>query len=117
MRISDWSSDVCSSDLFPTLAGHHIQCLRRSYRDSVGTETLSANSTHCSCIFYNQCYLPQDVGRRAKRDEYPHIQVSGRDCFPGYRNLRTSVLLPKPQRDRKSVDKGKRVSVRVNHGG
>src|SRR3546814_1832211 len=25
MRISDWSSDVCSSDLEPAFAGHHIK--------------------------------------------------------------------------------------------
>src|SRR3546814_10211647 len=40
MRISDWSSDVCSSDLFPN--GQTIwEALNKSVRDAGGVATLS----------------------------------------------------------------------------
>src|SRR3546814_3320949 len=40
MRISDWSSDVCSSDLLTFIKGHSLEYKRKLSVDIVVTETL-----------------------------------------------------------------------------
>src|SRR3546814_11773269 len=42
MRISDWSSDVCSSDLTLDRLGYHIGDRRRIAARRIGDETLEA---------------------------------------------------------------------------
>src|SRR3546814_17255739 len=91
MRISDWSSDVCSSDLMGVRPG----------RSSAWT-----NWTSCSCAVAEQPW------RRA---------VLAADRLPPetMRPRPSSFLLsaPPPAIDRKSVVSGKRVSDRVDLGG
>src|SRR3546814_11931204 len=78
MRISDWSSDVCSSDLAFDFGMALPQRLARLPRDQISERILLA---------------AHDIGEAARS------------------------LHPEGQRDRKSVVKGKSVSVRVDLGG
>src|SRR3546814_17904887 len=84
MRISDWSSDVCSSDLgFPAAPVADCVVADRLLREP-GLRTM---------------------GRPPRPGRLRGLDVQGRDggcCIPG---------------DRKSVVKGKSVSVRVDLGG
>src|SRR3546814_20431552 len=102
MRISDWSSDVCSSDLLA----------QRSKRGVSTARPIQLASVTCM----------------------PMAEVEGGACpipilpFPSIRSL-TDVPAEPPRRlipvletrkrssDRKSVVKGKSVSVREGHGG
>src|SRR3546814_13308882 len=80
MRISDWSSDVCSSDLMCSMTRGPASC------PSFVTWPTSSTVT----------FFPL-----ARRSRSPV-------------NSRTCATLPG---DRKSVDDGRSVSVRVDHGG
>src|SRR3546814_11447761 len=108
MRISDWSSDVCSSDLFfnipPPAASHFRSTIRgmlwRTHsRKIITTPTMKAKARQL-CT-----YLPASV--IAEKISGPRI---GRSTRRPERTFR-------PVRDRKSVGEGKRGSVRVYTGG
>src|SRR3546814_15106715 len=94
MRISDWSSDVCSSDLFSaTLAGQrdngHFAIVRRFYRpDYVGRVPAGGNGK-------------QDITRPTQR-----VDLALED------GIETIIVA-----ERTSVVSGKSVSVRVDRGG
>src|SRR3546814_3785009 len=92
MRISDWSSDVCSSDLLAGLVlGEVGQCLR---------DRFSIALRQCSNNF-------RTIGAPPRRVD-------------GHHDVEEAVLLEACFRigvDRKSVVEGKRGSVRVDHGG
>src|SRR3546814_16028190 len=87
MRISDWSSDVCSSDLPRTRLGQAIAC-DLFHAHEVGQEARL------------------DLGA-AKAVDHPRRHIVDRDIGAG----RGSAL------DRKSDVEGKSVSVRVALGG
>src|SRR3546814_17166761 len=82
VRISDWSSDVCSSDLAPAT----------------------------SALRFMRCYSPKYFSDRRLRRR---LQLS--DVYTG--NWHISGNAGRQDLDRKSVVWGKRVSVRVDHGG
>src|SRR3546814_18484776 len=90
MRISDWSSDVCSSDL------------RAPEQRLVGQHLVHAVQEH-------DCEYLVGLSNQFKTQVVPHGSRSAeaRSDFEG----------PSLQQDRKSVVKGKRVSVRVDLGG
>src|SRR3546814_13229804 len=97
MRISDWSSDVCSSDL------------ALSRRDHVEIERL---------------YLPDfgqlAIGRTGARDGDVDILKLDRQLVgPAFSTIGGNGLQPPRRRaiDRKSVVSGKSVSVRLDLGG
>src|SRR3546814_19335462 len=99
MRISDWSSDVCSSDL---LCPHHSPHRIDIEEDVVGVEQLLQGQV-------DDAYL-----RAEQQDPRDHEQHAG----DNQRNQRHG----EKQRfergvDRKRVVKGKRVSVSVETGG
>src|SRR3546814_8514984 len=85
MRISDWSSDVCSSDLMPISPTSFIHALRLA--------DIPETARH--------------AGRRALLDTLGTGAAGSATA--------ASDILRDP--DRKSVDAGKSVSVRVNIGG
>src|SRR3546814_13135983 len=95
MRISDWSSDVCSSDLLAAQESRNIQqvLLRLAVADALGRvegETRLGGASGCP-------------GGR------PRGRTAGRGLSRG--------LTLRLGRDRKSVVYGKSVSVRVDLGG
>src|SRR3546814_19861893 len=96
MRISDWSSDVCSSDLRPSLRGAEgdaaIQSGARPPLDCFARATREFILRACKAVegLAMTKFLPTSPAPR------PSIPASG---------------------DRKSVVQGKRVSVRVDLGG
>src|SRR3546814_13980858 len=97
MRISDWSSDVCSSDLLVgrRRLGHRVrESIQRARRN---------------CRRRRRSYLA-DVGEYDPLLRQPpgHIRWRGQ----GEGDLRRLLY-----RDRQSVEEGKSVSVRVDLGG
>src|SRR3546814_18814946 len=100
MRISDWSSDVCSSDLLPfaqrRMVGPYI------FFDRMGPKQLAPG-------------LPREADVRP----HPHIGLSTITyLFDGEITHRDSLGSEQPIRpDRKSAEAGQRVSVRVDLGG
>src|SRR3546814_11154927 len=93
MRISDWSSDVCSSDL-----GERQQLIRHGEgaRDvAAGNHELAAE--------------PEGVSEGRGMSGPP--RPGDRRAYMSLRPVRVAM------RDRKSVVSGKRVSVRVDPGG
>src|SRR3546814_19727698 len=94
MRISDWSSDVCSSDLRAVLQPDHH-----------GRHPCNAMHSPAPCSASSPCPpAAPSATNRCRRSPQP----------PPRRRLSR----PKSRRtDRKSVVKGKSVSVRVEHGG
>src|SRR3546814_12353324 len=98
MRISDWSSDVCSSDLQPLdvgLGGHAIEAADQRRHPC---EEAPAGKSGA-------------IGQRPDKDvtEQQHCRRVALAARPQIDDGR--------QRDRKSVEKGKRVSVRLELGG
>src|SRR3546814_13423918 len=103
MRISDWSSDVCSSDLWvaahliehgdPGMAGMMQAAMERKYSASTGERFFTAGGTHRFANFGRHGgYIPVDKA----------LQQSVNLVFI---------------RDRKSAGEGKSVSGRVKLGG
>src|SRR3546814_12566252 len=100
MRISDWSSDVCSSDLI--LLDHHVD---------VEPQAFHISERHCRGS--SQARRTQ-VGRALRRLRAWKILRCGEDArlvsqYP--------VRDRRRPRDRKSVVEGKSVAVRVGLGG
>src|SRR3546814_13499940 len=95
MRISDWSSDVCSSDLIGTgiEADGFLERVRIAYAANF---SLNAKTDHGRFDF-DPVLFSRNVSESAEGDLVDEEEAS---------------LL-----DRKSVEKGKRVSVRVDIGG
>src|SRR3546814_18566696 len=100
MRISDWSSDVCSSDLRQHDAKHRLQLRRAADRCSLFK--LGIEPVH------GMAQQGISVGNKEQRHDGNRAPVAD------------DVQLRQPgtaQQDRKSVVEGKGVSVRVDLGG
>src|SRR3546814_11227457 len=107
MRISDWSSDVCSSDLHPVLfqAGASDQ----------GRDLAARRAEAIYAVAYD---LP--ASQEYYRDIKRRVREAGRkDPVPIMPGLVTYVgsTDAETRADRKSVVSGKSVSVRVDLGG
>src|SRR3546814_12518443 len=102
MRISDWSSDVCSSDLmgvsYVTLTGEYVF-------SKLPYPLLSLHLGNQTPFFAHVTYNLMDYGEFVS-DRYAALHYSHH--FEGFLLNRI---------DRKSVVEGKRVSVRVVNGG
>src|SRR3546814_11880150 len=108
MRISDWSSDVCSSDLMAT--------------------TSLASTTACSAVARCRCRCSKRASTNGSAREDRHDRTAALHRIGGVRGgapghaagLRDRERRGCPARcllDRKSVVKGKSVSVGVDLGG
>src|SRR3546814_20692866 len=125
MRISDWSSDVCSSDLLPMKIreGSNIPSW-----PGLGVRVVAPIANSDSTVIPKKGTKPRAITRGADR-----ITVLERGCdreiihcIGSFCSLRKRVLArtdktiitsAKTMADRKSVVSGKSVSVRVNLGG
>src|SRR3546814_11013764 len=94
MRISDWSSDVCSSDL---------QCAC----NGGGQDEPAVALGHGRGRHHLHRISPDQAGDKRGGDRSPCPDAPGGGACPR----------PPAARDRKSVVSGKRVSVRVDLGG
>src|SRR3546814_14267057 len=121
MRISDWSSDVCSSDLtiFCVALGRQMPASDRSQPMSFGIDP-SLRSTCKVAVFWNHRWLrlvlTRTWGDRSKSAPAPTQTVPGLlkfDC-PSSFDERSELRMPL---DRKSVVQGRSVSGRVVRGG
>src|SRR3546814_15694881 len=97
MRISDWSSDVCSSDL-PLSFGGYFANRRQNKAPDITRRSIKSRSI-ASCL--------------ASPAQIPFKNVGVEDAFRQY----LPVFVQQYRKDRKSVVSGKRVSVRVDLGG
>src|SRR3546814_16046873 len=105
MRISDWSSDVCSSDL-PNPSGPAIS-------GGGGTSAIWVTSPSAGATIRS---APVGVIRTGSRKKAPTQMVRpsishGSTGQPSSQKQRVTIA------DRKSAGSGKRVSVRVDLGG
>src|SRR3546814_14586327 len=117
MRISDWSSDVCSSDLvdraaFVRCEGETLAELRKlvaSCRLDVPDALPPALALLVGNMGYETIGLVEDL-------PVPHADAIG---VPAMTFVRPSLLLvfDRLKEDRKSVVSGKSVAVRVDLGG
>src|SRR3546814_14064822 len=112
MRISDWSSDVCSSDLIL-----HIVAAQKPQNEAQAALAAQTAATHI---------LTMKVAKRVA--DYPHdtrmIAAYAKLARASATQFETMAVLKGKRRstrqkitERKSVVKGKSVSVRVNLGG
>src|SRR3546814_19585433 len=92
MRISDWSSDVCSSDLL-TLQSRHA---------AIGPKALSVGDKAVLRSVWRSEYWPPSWMMHASTMK---------------RSRRREITAADKPLDRKSVGEGKSVSVRVDQGG
>src|SRR3546814_11276678 len=100
MRISDWSSDVCSSDLRPCGG---------AYRQGPAP---AANATHRPGWQVQAARAPSDDPCGSTDRMRPALSNS-----PAHLPQRRGSTRDQCWLDRKSFEKGKRVAVALNHGG
>src|SRR3546814_14519225 len=103
MRISDWSSDVCSSDLHAQIAWRRAAQgarKRRAPADAPGGGVLFIVTDKCNHHFP---VVLVGKGDRGTEEDAAPVALAGR--------------IDHPQPKRKSVVQGKSVSVRVSIGG
>src|SRR3546814_4866994 len=145
MRISDWSSDVCSSDLAHEARRVAAGALRAGDRREVGAGFAQRRVRHrneeaveigllggarAAAVVVAAAFQQQEAGRRAELaavgDDRGVVVVGGLGCFVRLVADKGRLAVggpPQPpgvailRRDRKSAGKGKRVSVRVDLGG
>src|SRR3546814_20290684 len=125
MRISDWSSDVCSSDL--AVKGTELV----AGGDVLGVEDIEDINRHSKTHVFRQIELwgerelqidvlgPLTLHHRATRCQHRAvtIQITVERCRTKLRCDVVGWVNALTAKERKGVVKGKSVSVRVNHGG
>src|SRR3546814_18370600 len=133
MRISDWSSDVCSSDLLPQLlewpAKTSSDSLRSCFRGSAHVRqtskqwrsTPSRQARICTGVSPAQSPLSVRLSKRHVFEERLQRGAGGDGPALGIVlspvHLARSLLTNPRSGDRKSVGAGKSVAVRLGPGG
>src|SRR3546814_17866895 len=112
MRISDWSSDVCSSDL-PVDGYFYVGITTRSWKTR-WAEHRRAMRKGCNLLFHRK--LREEL--EAKRVTYIHHKVMAvtTDVEALY-EAEEALVRGHWDEDRKGAGEGKSVSVRVDCGG
>src|SRR3546814_15194277 len=122
MRISDWSSDVCSSDLTNVGGGRWPRCPKRCRRRTATQSRRRARAADA------RLQPPMKVSNSSftfsttmtdaitQASDASHGAITKRPIFSRSVTKRTSGITAHG-RDRKSVVEGKSVSVRVDLGG
>src|SRR3546814_13294422 len=112
MRISDWSSDVCSSDLFRRYDGT-LGGLFRQIQRSMGVTIWWNEGIYVSPVGRYSVMLPQNKDLMAQ--VVSELQAKGaKNVVASLQAGTVSFVAPG---DRKSVVSGKSVSVRADPGG
>src|SRR3546814_14673139 len=121
MRISDWSSDVCSSDL--KVEEQEKERLRLQVLRNLIDETLQIQEAKANDIVVDRAEIDQSYARVAQNfgqnpqqfDTY--LRDQGSSAASMKRQIEGELAWGRLLRDRKSVVWGKSVSVRVDLGG
>src|SRR3546814_19443612 len=103
MRIGDWSSDVCSSDLFVVFVGTIVK-RREPHIYVANWFYLSFIVTIAMLHIVNNLSVPATIFGSKSYSAFAGVQDALTQWWYGHK-------------DRKSVVMGKRVSVRVDFGG
>src|SRR3546814_15434563 len=112
MRISDWSSDVCSSDLLPVILPaiaarvkmDHLEAERMGPVGAAGAYAPAVAETHSGVVFFagERAYkLKKDVRseeRRVGKEGSVRVDLGGR------RNMNKKQTIPKEKRRMHSTD-------------
>src|SRR3546814_13680018 len=114
MRISDWSSDVCSSDLLWSRAGPAGDAARPPPLPPVAPRAAQLRSAGDDPRLGEQRRL---VVEGPARDRHRPLQLRLLIGFGAAHHLGRLRREPRHRRDRKLVVEGKSVSVRVDLGG
>src|SRR3546814_11934928 len=121
MRISDWSSDVCSSDLEGHGHGRHVGWLDGGYGPFGRRYGRHAHAGERPFLSSRTCQDGPLYARGGKRRGGGHGSWIGRRhaAQPARLQFRAAGQAgsPRPDEDRKSGVQGKSVSVRVYIGG
>src|SRR3546814_6167141 len=80
MRISDWSSDVCSSDLDPSLQIVHRRLLRASRRDLCRGRGAEGRVRLLPGLRWRQQTVPCAFARTGLRPSRPEERGVGKEC-------------------------------------
>src|SRR3546814_14605211 len=105
MRISDWSSDVCSSDLTAKNRKPSGKTIRRV------TDQPSAADTAKTSSATSASWVTALTATKSPKSQAKAAQAANRTTPGAGRGVCAGM------RDRKSVGLGKRVAVRVDAGG
>src|SRR3546814_15714186 len=105
MRISDWSSDVCSSDL--------IETKKPARARAGGNESDGTPQPHAAIVDPLLMGGPHGNGFDQRRDRWP----DGHQDERGTADLPKAIRKKAKTKDRKSVVKGKRRSELGDSGG
>src|SRR3546814_20580672 len=108
MRISDWSSDVCSSDL-PAPRAFDLLLLDAPYGTGAGSVALD-KLTRLGWVGPESWVSIATAEKEA-------VEIAGFEIDAERRVGKARLPLLRRVQDRKSVVQGKRVSVRVDFGG
>src|SRR3546814_20091622 len=124
MRISDWSSDVCSSDLTkgPSLPGRRLAGPAGSARSPAipASPQKQRRCEACADDLREMRYAPACAGKSWTGLDSEEVKPPLSSAAPssGHWYIRGGLRArPRRKRERKSSVKGKRVAVKVNTGG
>src|SRR3546814_14534916 len=107
MRISDWSSDVCSSDLMANLRSRPFD-LSENTSGQVAVAPVAGDHPDCGILHLLAEFKSRSHGGGGRQPEENALH-------PG--KSARNVIGDGTRRDRKSDAQGKRVVVRVGPGG
>src|SRR3546814_19597327 len=121
VRISDWSSDVCSSDLVEPRAGASCKRLPVAQRRGCGQVAVAAEEAEAVAVV--RCLASAQVDERHAFAKLRAPRVGGQQCAcvaverGGDERCRPrAVRTQRPPQDRKSVVQGESVEERVEPG-
>src|SRR3546814_14520122 len=118
MRISDWSSDVCSSDLSPPTCWPHP---RRPINGNFAPRPATWQNTR---LVGSPCPTSRSSPGRMAKDDVIEFEGTSSETMPNtmFREKRENGheiiadISGRLRKDRKDVGQGKRVTVRVEYG-
>src|SRR3546814_20355155 len=124
MRISDWSSDVCSSDLAAAVVASDRESNQRDLFEAIERGDFPKWKLYIQVMPETDAekvpYHPFDLTKVWPKGDYPLIEVGefelNKNPENSFADVEQAAFAP-GNLDRKSVVSGKRVSVSVDLGG
>src|SRR3546814_1894878 len=104
MRISDWSSDVCSSDLFDTWADE-VQALGKALKGSSALTPVRALGDVLKMLWYSNDGVLRSLAARHNVDGKPNPTIT---------KIADMFFAPPGRRDSQGIGRTDRKSTRLN---